>query len=305
MSVIEQMKKICTITALYVLFFNNLLIAEELIPNELFISQSKKNKIITLSWPGIPSAKYIISRSERPDGLFKTLMQTRNNYYIDRDVEQGIKYWYNIKTSTPDSISINLSGDCFIEPDPIKGLMPDEILNKRTKELPNPINENERITWNKHLAVMKGYYENYLTVAIIIFIGKIYIKRGQLIVFRDFSDYAIDYNSKTIHVFRKGMTPIKFHSKRLFRFLKRCEKNNINETNILPRLIKNAIFYCVRRENAEKRELDGRIRIVPVYEALGMSTEYFKDYKKWRSNTIVFGSDTKDLDELIEKNRPQ
>ncbi|HPR49788.1 MAG TPA: hypothetical protein PK341_17535 [Spirochaetota bacterium] len=299
------MKKIFTVITLYILLLSNLLDAGESVRRDLIISQSKEEKIITLSWPSIPSTQYMISRSERPDGLFKTLIKTRNNYYIDRDVEQGIKYWYNIKSSTPDSISFNISGSGFIEPEPIKGLMPDEILNKRTKDLPLPKDEKERLAWEKHLSVMKGYYENYLTVAIIIFIGKIYIKRGQLIVFRNFLDYAIDYNGKTIHVFRKGMTPIKFHSKRLFRFLKRCEKNDINETDILPRLVKNAIFYCVRRENAEKRELDGRIRIVPVYEALGMSTEYFRDYKKWRSNTVVFGSDTKDLDDLIEKNRPQ
>ena len=121
------MKKNFTVIVLYILLLSNLLNADDPNPNELFISQSKEDKIITLSWPGIPSAKYIISRSERPDGLFKTLQQTRNNYYIDRDIEQGIKYWYNIKTSTPDSISFNLSGSGFIAPYPIKGLMPDQI----------------------------------------------------------------------------------------------------------------------------------------------------------------------------------
>ncbi len=269
-------------------------------PLPFIASKGLSNSKVELSWKYNSGEPVSVLKSEKESGPFAKIAFTNAGRYTDRNVEAGVKYWYRISDQTA---AILASDYGYTKPPAPRGLMPDEIIKSRTKPLPRPLNEEMQARWDRHLSVMNDYYENYITVSIIIYIGKIYILRGDLVAFRDFSDYTIDYFNKTINVKKDGMNPIKFHSKRLFRFLKRCDKNLINELEILPRLVNNAIFFCVRRDNDVQTGPDGKTRMVPVFEALGMSTEYFRDNGNWRSSTIVFGSDTKDLDELIEKNR--
>ena len=272
----------------------------------LQISKGTSDKVIVLSWRSDPAdSEYIVFRSNKTDGPYSKIFEGTINFFIDRNNERGVQYYYRLYATSNGIMSDEAEDYGYTSPVLPRGCTPEEILKTRNKSKPKPEDENQKRQWEHQLSVMDHYYENILTISIIMFIGKIYVRKGALLVYKDFNKYTINYWKKTIVVYKEGMHPIKFYSKRLFRFLRRCRNNGIEEKDILPRLIKNAIFFCVRRDNTVTTDQKGVSRVVPVYEALGMSTEYFKDYKRWRSNTIVFGSDTKDLDELINQNRPK
>ena len=129
-------------------------------------------------------------------------------------------------------------------------------------------------------------------VAFIIMIGKMYVNSGELIAFRDFTSYKWEPADRVIWLIKPGMPRLKFHSRRFFRFVRDMHDLHIPYAELMPRVIGNAILFCVRVEDRETRQPDGRTRYVPVLEGVGLSTEYHRDYVRWRSNSVVFSTST-------------
>ncbi|PKL41085.1 MAG: hypothetical protein CVV44_00155 [Spirochaetae bacterium HGW-Spirochaetae-1] len=71
--------------------------------------------------------------------------------------------------------------------------------------------------------------------------------------------------------------------------------------DLFTRLMNNAIFYCIPRGDKPITRKDGTVIFIPYYEAIGMSTEYFKNYSNWRSNTIMLSTSDKKLQKEMEK----
>jgi len=70
---------------------------------------------------------------------------------------------------------------------------------------------------------------------------------------------------------------------------------NIPFEELLPRVMANSFLFCVRAGESETRLPDGRIRYLPHFNAVGMGTEYHRDYAKWRGNSIMFATSDEDL----------
>jgi len=71
--------------------------------------------------------------------------------------------------------------------------------------------------------------------------------------------------------------------------------------DLFTRLMNNALFYCIPRGDKPITRKDGTVIFIPYYEAIGMSTEYFKNYSNWRSNTIMLSTSDKKLQKEMEK----
>jgi hypothetical protein len=65
-------------------------------------------------------------------------------------------------------------------------------------------------------------------------------------------------------------------------------------------LVRNSIVYCVRRGEKKIWARDGTVRYYPLFEAVGLSTEYYRDYKNWRSNTVIFATSNEELYKRIK-----
>ena len=68
---------------------------------------------------------------------------------------------------------------------------------------------------------------------------------------------------------------------------------------LFERLMKNAVYYCIYDGDRPVNQSDGSVRYLPVFQTLGISTEYFRDNRNWKSNTVMITtSDKRLLDEM-------
>ena len=266
------------------------------IVSELKISQGISAQTISLSWTcNTDGNNFIISRSFFENGPFDKIGETRSVRFIDTTAEEGLKYWYSVSVVNPDLSGIPAFGHGYRKPPNTRGLTPDEVLSVRNKPWPAPVSDEEAEKQKLHLQLFEKYYENYFMVAFIVMVGKIYVSSGELLVYRDFRLCSWDPANRTIHLCKPGMVPVKFHSKRFFRMVRDMHEMKIPYDDLLPRMIGNAILYCVRIGEKEVKEPDGRTRYAPCFEAVGMSTEYVRDYENWRSASIVFATSDEEL----------
>ncbi len=261
--------------------------------NELRVSKGSSPADVTLSWkcPGSDN-NFIISRSPFETGPYAKIGETRSTRFIDTTAEQGMKYWYSVSVARGGLEGIPASGSGYRKPPAPQGLTVNGMMDGRTRPWPEPGSREERERERLHLQLFEKYYESPFMVAFIIMVGKMYINSGELIAFRDFTSYAWEPGERVVYLMKPGMPRIRFHSRRFFRFARDMHDLHIPFEELMPRVIGNAILFCVRVDDQETRLADGRTRYVPVLEGVGLSTEYHRDYVKWRSNTVVFGTST-------------
>jgi hypothetical protein len=264
--------------------------------SDLKISQGTSTQKVSLSWTcNTDGNNYIISRSLFENGPFDKIGETRSVRFIDTTADEGLKYWYSVSAANSDLSGIPAVGYGYRKPPNPRGLTPEEVLDVRNKPWPAPGSDEENEKEKLHLRLYEKYYENYFMVAFIVMVGKIYVNSGELLVYRDFRLSSWDPATRTIYFVKPGMVPVKFHSKRFFRMVRDMHEMKIPYDDLLPRVIENAILFCVRTGEMEVKEPDGRTRYAPCLEAVGMSTEYVRDYEKWRSATVVFATSDEEL----------
>jgi hypothetical protein len=76
------------------------------------------------------------------------------------------------------------------------------------------------------------------------------------------------------------------------------------KNDLFSRLMDNGVFYCVYEHDTPVLQNDGTIKYIPQYSAVGMSTEYFKDNKAWKSETITFTTSDEELLKRVKKIKP-
>ncbi len=260
-----------------------------------------KNSIrnIVLEWEtNIRWKRFIISRSYRRYGPFKKLAVTGSGSYTDRSAERGIKYWYRIAPVVRGGIGDQVTDYGYVDPGTPRSLQPGEILDIRNRERPPYPSDPEKLNDMKlHLLLMEHFYDSPFIISLIVFIGRPYVERGEMLVYRDYKNYRIDRKNQLLYMYKPGTMEVRLHSKRLFRFILYNDIMKIPERELVDRVLRNGIVFCIRNGVKEDLRGDGRVHLVPRFRALGFSTEYWRDYKKWKSHTIVFGSDEKDLAE--------
>lgn len=73
------------------------------------------------------------------------------------------------------------------------------------------------------------------------------------------------------------------------------------QDDLFTRLIKNGVFYCLYEKDVPITQPDGTLKYVPMFNAVAISTEYYKNNKNWRGTTIAITSSDKELVEKVKK----
>ncbi|MBP7735515.1 MAG: hypothetical protein KA369_06030 [Spirochaetes bacterium] len=264
--------------------------------SSLSISRGTSKDSVSLTWSSTtPGSTFSISRSPFPHGPYETIGETGAKRFVDSTAEAGIKYWYRVAATKEDLTGIPASGYGFRQPPDPKGLTLDELLEGHTRPWPVPATEEEREKEQRNLRLYEKYYESYFMMTFIIMVGRIYINSGELFAFRGFKFHSFDQPNRIVYFSRPGMAPVKFFSRRFFRFFRDVQLMDLDFIGILTRLVDNAVMFCIHSGYKEQQEPDGRIRLLRSYEVVGLITEYHRDYEKWKSNAIVFGTSDENL----------
>jgi hypothetical protein len=252
---------------------------------------------VTLSWLcSVPGTAFTITRSYRDKTPAVTIGETKETSITDTTAEQGIKSWYTVTPVKSGMTGTPVTGYGYRKPPNPRALTADEMLDPRTRPWPpEPATQEERDRQKVHLELMEKYYESYFMATFIVMVGKMYINSGDLLAYRDFRGYTWDPGKRTVYFSKPGVLTVKFFSKRFFRFVRDMYNMSIPFDELLPRIISNGILFCVRSGETEMREAGGRIRYLPNMEAVGMSTEYVRDYEKWKSTSVVFATSDENL----------
>lgn len=75
------------------------------------------------------------------------------------------------------------------------------------------------------------------------------------------------------------------------------------ERDFFRKLMNNAISFCVLRGEKELVLKDGTRMMLPLYEAMGLATEYYKDLKDWKKYALLFASSDEEIQDKIKQER--
>ena len=247
---------------------------------------------VSLSWLcSMPGTAFTISRSYHDRSPTVALGETKETSYTDTTAEPGIKSWYTVTPAKSGMAGAPVTGYGYSKPPNPRSLTVDEMLDPRTRPWPpDPPTQEERDRQKLHLELMEKYYESYFMATFIVMVGKMYINSGDLLAYRDFHGYTWDPGNRIVYFSKPGVLTVKFFSKRFFRFVRDMYSMKIPFDELMPRIVANGILFCVRSGETETHEASGRVRYLPNMEAVGMSTEYVRDYEKWRSTSVVFAT---------------
>ena len=262
----------------------------------LTLSRGTVKDAVSMTWKSNTSGKtYTIYRSPYPNGSFEAIGKTETGRFTDTTAEAGIKYWYRVTVTGGEIPGVSATGYGHRRPPNPKGITINELLDGHTRQWPTPATEEERILEGKNLKLFKKYYESYFMVTFIIMVGRIYINSGELLALRGFKFHHFDQPNRIVYFSIPGMSLVKFHSQRFFRFFRDVQLMDLDFRALRKRMIDNAVMFCIRTGEKEMREPDGRIRYVPTLEVVGLMTEYHRDYEKWKSNVIVFATSDEEI----------
>ncbi len=257
---------------------------------------------VILSWScSEKRAGYHVYRSAYQYGPYKKLDEISTSKYIDRDTEPGIRYWYkiySIKKGIPAGVAERYGYSAIRPP---KGEDMDDIIDAKDNNIPPPSSSTEARKRKKHLNIIEDYYMNSIKLRFVIFVGKYYVRSGKVLIFNDLYPYHLDRKNLTMYVIDRDKYYIKFYCQKLIKILREAEAAGIKRADLFDRLIKNGMLFCIRTGTVRIKTEDGRTRYLPSYEALGMATEYFKNYKDWPSHTIMMSTSNEHLSKEMEK----
>lgn len=265
-------------------------------------SRGSSIKHVSLSWICNPAADTTaLSRSQYEGGPFIKIGETDSNNFIDAEASEGIKYWYMVRGTAGGIQGVPAVEYGYRKPEISKGLTVSEMLDPRNKPRPVPATPEGNKKEKLHLALFDKYCESYILTTFISLVGRFYINSGELIAYRDFRLSSWDPANRTIYFEKPGVFSVKFFSRRFFRFIRDMNEMKIPYEDLLPRVIKNGVIFCIPSGEKEIKEPDGRIRFIPNFEAVAMGTEYTRDYEYWKSNSIFFATSDEEIYKKIKE----
>ncbi|MFC1669855.1 hypothetical protein ACFL20_05630 [Spirochaetota bacterium] len=268
----------------------------------LNISRGNHYDKIILTWKKKGCCSYYnIFRSNKRLGPYSKIGTIHTSKYVDKDIKQGLRYWYKIY-----AVYKNIRSDAALsygyrKPPSPKGLTLNEIIHNRDKPWPKPANEKESKKEKLWVPFWNNYYVNYIKLTTILSISKSYVKNGSLFAFRNFDAYSLKHKSSTLYLKNHTKFYIKLYSKKLIEFLNKFQAHGVRREKALEHIIKNGIAFCLRAGEMPVISKDGLTRYYPLFKALGLSTEYHRGYKDWEKNTIFFITNDRWLKSKLRK----
>ncbi len=268
---------------------------------KLSATEGTSGESVELKWDlKSRSEEFAVYRSTFEDGPYEELDVTEKNEYSDRSAYPGVIYWYWI---------IPLGEESPLEPGsavsgyrknlPVKGARLQRILKSKVKKLPVIRDKKKRDLDVKFNNFMKKFYTNNVKLSIIMAAGEGYLKRGELILLKDFDRYMIDDSPNISYFVKEGRYRVKYYSKKFSSLIRGSRLLDPGKKRLTKILLENMLVYCIDTGDTEITGEDGVKRVVKSYEAVGVSTEYYRDYYNWRFRTVMTGSSNKKIKKMM------
>jgi len=258
---------------------------------KLHVTKGKFRAYVSLGWNKIPGfSKYEIYRSSFKYGRYTKLTTNKDGWYFDATVTPGHLYWYKIRGRgyykvTPFSKSV--SGYSYIkEP---QGASLNRLMKLHNRNMPR-VNSSMKAYRNKQIKIIKNNYTNFFELSFVLFLAKPYLKDRRLVLFTNYDYMTINRKKASYYFIKKNKYIIKIQSNSLKAIHQRCLKHKKAGVDLFNKLMNNIVLYSMYKGNIPQKTKSGQTIMVPYYEALGLTTEYYNRYKHWRFNTMLLGT---------------
>lgn len=267
----------------------------------LSVTAGTSEKSVDLEWiQGKSGEEFAVYRSTFSEGPYEELGITDKGKFSDTLAIPGVIYWYRILLYD-DGYSLELSSPVsgYRKNLPVKGLILHNILKKKVRKHPVIRDKKKKALDVKFNAFLQKYITNNIKLSIIMAVGKYYIKKGELILLKDFDEFIFNDPERISYFIKKGRYRVMYHSTRFSRLLRESKKLDPGKNRLSERLLKNMIAFCIDTGETQVEDEDGVKRVVKTYEAVGVSTEYYRDCYDWRFRTILTGSSNKKIRKMM------
>lgn len=262
------------------------------ISNVVALGDSSLNQI-TINFEAYGnSSSYAILRSLLKDGPYDTIATISTTTYTDTDVQPGTVYWYKVQ-ALQDGFAIDSSTpvSAYITPENKENLDLDKVLSQYKKPEEKPQDEEQKALIKEHIDMIKPQYMNSVKLRIIMQVVKSYISRGQLTVLKDFDTVIMDTENNVVYFIKKNTYVVKLETKKPFDLL----TTSNYDMELVQRLLLNAIAFGAQDGTIEVTDEEGYTAQLPLYQSIGIATTYFKEYKNWAGNTILWSTSNKEI----------
>ncbi len=262
------------------------------ISNVIALGDSSSNQITVNFEVYGNSSSYCILRSLLKEGPYDAIATISTATYTDTDVWPGIVYWYKVQ-ALQDGFAIDSSTpvSAYCTPVNRENLDLDKVLSQYKKPEEKPQDEEQKALMKEHIAMIKPHYMNSVKLRIMMQVVKSYISRGQLTVLKDFDTIIMDTENNAIYFIKKNNYVVKLETKKPFELLKTCSY----DMELVQKLLLNAIAFGVQDGIIEITDDEGYTAQLPLYQSIGIATTYFKEYKNWAGNTILWSTSNKEI----------
>ncbi len=300
-----------------------------------FVSQEIYSDRIVIEWEPAGNGLYSVMRSKYKTKDFTVIAQTDDARFEDADVEKGVKYWYKIiPPADSDADDEMLISDevysSFPENEPVKqavnktdpagkpveetkentthsikpvsysgctsienpsGVNLNSLIKLKKDKLKIPAGAEEKAKQKNQLEYLKKHYMNSVKLSLFMSMAKPYFDKGDLRIFADCDSYEIKKpQNQVVFIGLNYSYMVTFESKKFIKIL-----NGSAEKDLPEILIKNSELYCVPGGQAFVVDKAGITRLVPVFDAVALSTRYLKNDIEWKSRTIMTATSRPDL----------
>ncbi len=259
---------------------------------------------IALAWDAGADSRYAVYRSPFREGPFEFISESQGTAFDDTTAEPGMEYWYGAgpvidgaycDPSAPVKAHLTMkpaAGLSIAEMQKAKTVRDDQIRKQRGDKIVKA-----------HLKFIEKYYMHPIKLSLVFMMSKSYINDGKLTALAGFTGY--ERNTETGDILLKrddNAYAVIFQRSRFPVLMDEAEKANIEDREgLIDRLVKNSVAYCIYAGEKEMKDQANRTRFVPLFEAIGVSTEYFKNYQNWQGNTIMFGTGNGELKKKMQE----
>lgn len=274
--------------------------------NGIKAKADEEKSVIAVSWEKRQGVnEYAVYRSPVENGPFiKIADVSGETLFTDTGAIRGIEYCYGVAAiieGIPGNPGETVTAHLRM-PAP-RGLKIEEEKKKKTVSDKQIARELKNEVVRKHLEFLSDYYMHPVKLNLALYLGRSYIEKGQVIALSDFESQEINPEQKRIKLVgkEKGYV-VEMEAASFFGFLAKAEERKVPEVPaLIDRLLKNAIAYALLRGETKLKDEYGHTVFVPYYEAIGMSTEYFKNYAKWENNTLMMSTSDKELKKKMKE----
>jgi hypothetical protein len=180
----------------------------------------------------------------------------------------------------------------------------EKMIKEKKEKNPRFRDNEEKLKVARRLEYIKRFYMNPVQFDLTLFMSKPYIKRGELKIFSTFETYISSEGDRTVtYIGVKNAYMVSFYSKKLYSIMSGSDDPELNNM-----LLNNAEVYCAYSGEKEYLDENGLTHVLPYFDAIGLSTRYYKNDREWKSKTIMLATNRKDLMEKVKKaakNKPE